>query len=73
MVGEDEEKEEVITFLYKFTMGACPKSYGFNVAKIAGLPSAVISSARKKAAQCEEKARSVQMLRYIIIEQSSRT
>ena len=30
--------EENITFLYKLTGGACPKSYGFNAAKLAGLP-----------------------------------
>ena len=31
-------EEESITFLYKFMEGACPKSYGFNAAKLAGLP-----------------------------------
>ena len=44
--GEDVCEEETITFLYKFVEGACPKSYGFNVAKLAGLPpevSAVVS------------------------------
>ena len=42
-VGEGEEgcEEETITFLYKFIEGACPKSYGFNVAKLAGLPAEV--------------------------------
>ena len=39
MVGEEEE--ESITFLYKFVPGACPKSYGFNAAKLAGLPQEV--------------------------------
>lgn len=28
---------EKITFLYKFVNGACPKSYGFNVALLAGI------------------------------------
>lgn len=38
--NEDEEdpSQETITFLYKFTSGACPKSYGFNAAKLANLP-----------------------------------
>ena len=43
-VEEDEDAEcpeESITFLYKFMEGACPKSYGFNAAKLAGLPSDV--------------------------------
>jgi len=38
------EKENV-TFLYKFTKGVCPKSYGMNVAKLAGLPESVVRRA----------------------------
>ena len=41
--GEAGCEEETITFLYKFIEGACPKSYGFNVAKLAGLPAEVRS------------------------------
>lgn len=46
MVEKDDEDcedptEETITFLYKFAHGACPKSYGFNAAKLAGLPISV--------------------------------
>ncbi len=55
--------EESITFLYKFTEGACPKSYGFNVAQLAGLPSSVISLARRKAAEYESEAHHVRLLR----------
>ena len=42
--NEDEEDptQETITFLYKFTKGACPKSYGFNAARLANLPDEVI-------------------------------
>lgn len=42
--NEDEEDptQETITFLYKFTKGACPKSYGFNAARLANLPEEVI-------------------------------
>lgn len=32
---------ETITFLYKLASNFCPKSYGFNVAKLAGLPDEV--------------------------------
>ena len=44
--NEDENSEgdpstETITFLYKLTDGPCPKSYGFNAAKLAGLPNDV--------------------------------
>jgi DNA mismatch repair ATPase MutS len=38
---------EEVTFLYKLTQGACPKSYGTNVAKLAGLPAAVVARAAK--------------------------
>ena len=41
--NEDEEGEETVTFLYKFTEGACPKSYGFNAARLAGIPTEVRS------------------------------
>ena len=39
---EENEGEESITFLYKFIDGACPKSYGFNAANLAGVPLEVI-------------------------------
>lgn len=59
-----EGEQESITFLYKFTEGACPKSYGFNVAKLAGLPSNVIALAKRKAMVCEREAQHVRILRY---------
>lgn len=46
--GGDGCKEESITFLYKFIEGVCPKSYGFNAAKLAGLPSEVEGLVRNK-------------------------
>lgn len=44
--NEDDEDptQETITFLYKFTKGMCPKSYGFNAAKLANLPNEVTNS-----------------------------
>ena len=48
-----DQGEETITFLYKFSEGACPKSYGFNAAQLAGLPRYVIQLARRKAHQLE--------------------
>jgi len=33
--------------------GACPKSFGFNAARLAGLPESVISEAQKIATQFE--------------------
>lgn len=36
-----DPSKETITFLYKFVKGACPKSYGFNAARLAGIPNEV--------------------------------
>ena len=33
----EDPTEESVTFLYKLTEGACPKSYGFYAAKLAGI------------------------------------
>lgn len=32
-------------FLYRLSSGACPRSYGMNVAKMAGIPEPIISKA----------------------------
>lgn len=42
-----------VTFLYKLTNGACPKSYGVNVARLAGLPASVLACAARTAAAHE--------------------
>ena len=43
---ETDPSKETITFLYKFVKGACPKSYGFNAARLAGIPDEVSLVAR---------------------------
>jgi DNA mismatch repair protein MSH6 len=43
-----------VTFLYVLTPGTCPKSYGVNVARLAGLPHSVLSCAAAKAAAVEK-------------------
>lgn len=40
-----DRKKKKITFLYKVTAGCAQRSYGLNVAQLAGLPSAVIDKA----------------------------
>lgn len=42
-----------VTFLYRLSDGACPKSYGTNVARLAGLPDSVVRRAAAKAAESE--------------------
>lgn len=47
---------EQVTFLYKLTSGACPKSYGVNVARLAGLPPCVLRAAAATAAAAARDA-----------------
>ena len=47
------EHKDTIVFLHKVKKGAVNQSYGIQVAKLAGIPNAVIQSARKKLHQLE--------------------
>lgn len=42
-----------VTLLYKLREGNCPQSYGFNAAKLAGLPRSIIERAYKVATELE--------------------
>ncbi|XP_020269979.1 DNA mismatch repair protein MSH6 isoform X2 [Asparagus officinalis] len=44
---------EEVTFLYRLTPGSCPKSYGVNVARLAGIPSSVLETATRKSTEFE--------------------
>ncbi|KAF7456796.1 putative DNA mismatch repair protein MSH6 [Cryptosporidium felis] len=43
-----------ITFLYKFVSGVCPKSYGMNVALLAGIPQEIVDNSIALAKDVEE-------------------
>ncbi len=49
-----KEYEHRIIFMYRVNEGAASQSYGLQVAKLAGVPAAVISEAQKKLRQLEE-------------------
>ena len=51
--GEGGAGAARVTFLYKYTAGACPKSYGLNVARLARLPESIIARAAVKSAEFE--------------------
>ena len=53
------EIEKTVTFLYKLKKGECPRSYGLNVAKIAGITDCILNSAYKIAAEIEKKQKMV--------------
>jgi len=60
----EDPSQETITFLYKFIGGACPKSYGFNAARLASLPEEVIQAGQRKAREFEKSAISLRVFRY---------
>lgn len=61
----EDPSQETITFLYKFITGACPKSYGFNAARLANLPEEVIQSGHKKAREFERNTISLRLFKKI--------
>lgn len=52
---EEEVSQETVTFLYKLSEGACPKSYGFNAARLAGVPSTITKRAHEIASRMEQE------------------
>ncbi|XP_011196235.2 probable DNA mismatch repair protein Msh6 [Zeugodacus cucurbitae] len=62
--NEDTEDptQETVTFLYKYTAGACPKSYGFNAAKLAGMPQPII----KRAYELSKRVEAIALKRKVL-------
>ncbi|XP_076766173.1 DNA mismatch repair protein Msh6 [Xylocopa sonorina] len=52
---QDEVSQETVTFLYKLSEGACPKSYGFNAARLAGVPAVITSRAHEISKKLEQE------------------
>ncbi|XP_076019011.1 DNA mismatch repair protein Msh6 [Genypterus blacodes] len=61
----EDPSQETITFLYKFIAGACPKSYGFNAARLASLPEEVIQSGHRKAREFERSTISLRLFKKL--------
>ncbi|TPX61213.1 hypothetical protein PhCBS80983_g01244 [Powellomyces hirtus] len=59
----DEDKREV-TFLYKLTDGSCPKSYGMNVASMAGIPKQIVDKAEAIAASFQQTKESIESIAH---------
>lgn len=57
--GDESDPTASVTFLYKLTEGAVPRSYGMNVAKVAGLPDTLVQRAAAKSAELEARQRRV--------------
>ncbi|KAM3606369.1 uncharacterized protein V6R79_014979 [Siganus canaliculatus] len=61
----EDPSQETITFLYKFITGACPKSYGFNAARLANLPEEVIQTGHRKAREFEKSSISLRLFKKL--------
>ncbi|XP_064074096.1 probable DNA mismatch repair protein Msh6 isoform X1 [Vanessa tameamea] len=64
--GAHDIPEETITFLYKLSPGACPKSYGFNAARLAGVPRDVTARAQRVARRLEAEAAAARAARRVL-------
>jgi DNA mismatch repair protein MutS len=65
------EHEDKIVFLHKIIEGIAKKSYGINVAKLAGLPNIVIQNAKKYLKQIESSINNEQVDMFNIIEHNN--
>ncbi|XP_034620215.1 DNA mismatch repair protein Msh6 isoform X2 [Trachemys scripta elegans] len=63
----EDPSQETITFLYKFIRGACPKSYGFNAARLANIPEEVIQKGHRKAQDFEKVTLSLRLFRHLCL------
>lgn len=55
------KSDKTVTFLYKLISGECPRSYGLNVARLAGIPESILSIAETKAEEVENGQKLVQI------------
>lgn len=61
--------QETVTFLYKFAEGACPKSYGFNAARLAGVPNNIIKIGQQHSKQLEHESMQRKLFKILFGEQ----
>ena len=64
--GHEDITKENITFLYKLTEGAAPKSHGFNAAKLAGLHHDIIRAGYAMAKKFERKEKGAEIIKEVI-------
>ena len=51
----EDTEQKLITFLYKLKPGRCPRSYGMNVARLAGIPEPIVQKAEIVAKNFEDE------------------
>ncbi|MCL1981518.1 MAG: DNA mismatch repair protein MutS, partial [Clostridiales bacterium] len=62
-VDVSEEGGSVV-FLHKIVEGSASRSYGIHVAKLAGVPRAVLTKAAEKLSELEKSAQSIDLSKY---------
>ena len=63
---EETVNDSAITFLYTLGQGVCPKSFGINVARMAGLPEDVLFTAKRISAEFEREMTSAEGSRSVV-------
>lgn len=58
--GTKTKEGEEVTFLFRLCDGSSPKSYGINVARLAGLPAAVIQIALRQSEKFESQMKAAE-------------
>lgn len=56
---QESDAAKRVTMLYTLAEGACPRSYGLNVARRAGIPDSVIRRSAEKSEELEAKQTAV--------------
>jgi DNA mismatch repair ATPase MutS len=63
----DGDSQDQITFLYTLGEGTCPKSFGINVARLAGLPEDVLAKAKRISSDFENEMSSAERSRTSLV------
>lgn len=67
----DGDSQDRITFLYTLGEGTCPKSFGINVARLAGLPEDVLAKAKRISTDFENEMSSAERSRTSLVTASN--
>lgn len=68
-VNKNDPTEEDVVFLYKLTKGVCSQSYGYNVAKMAGIPRDILRTAYNAGHRFELQIESCRLLEAFMQQQ----
>ena len=64
---KDEDQSESLTFLYQLVEGVAGRSYGLNVARLAGIPDDIIHLAAAKSRMLEDIVTSARLVQSKLV------